>query len=121
MVTREAARRIPERVKLADILLLGVATQKVSWLVSTDVVTYPGNSTLVAGGGGTKSVYEQPYWIASLAASELKERGLSCEGPTLRGETMSAWECKGSSGESDASYEVSIVHSGFLRSSEPQR
>lgn len=58
-------------------------------------------------------MYEQPYWIAGLAATEvldrLKERSLSCEGPTQRGETMSIWECKGSSRESDASYEVSIV------------
>jgi hypothetical protein len=60
-----------------------------------------------------ESMYEQPYWIAGLSAPEvldrLKERGLSCRGPTPRGETMSAWECKGSSRESDASYEVSII------------
>lgn len=58
-------------------------------------------------------MYEQPYWIAGLTVGEvldrLKERGLSCEGPAPRGETMSAWECKGSSAETEVGYEVSIV------------
>ncbi len=58
-------------------------------------------------------MYEQPYWIAGLTVPEvldrLQERGLSCEGPTPRGETMSTWECEGSSDENNASYQVSIV------------
>lgn len=58
-------------------------------------------------------MYEEPYWIEELATSEtldcLKEWGLSCEGPIQRGETMSAWECRGSSEQRGADYEVSIV------------
>lgn len=56
-------------------------------------------------------MYEQPYWIADLTTIEvldrLQERDLSCEEPAPRGETMSIWECKGSS--EGHSYEVSIV------------
>lgn len=61
-------------------------------------------------------MYEQPYWIAGLTVLEvpdrLKERYLSCEGLTPRGETMNVWECEGSPGENDAGYEVSIVGQG---------
>lgn len=58
-------------------------------------------------------MYEEPYWISGLAVPKiidgLQECDLFCEGPTPRGETMSAWECKGSAEEHEASYEVSIV------------
>ncbi len=58
-------------------------------------------------------MYEIPYWIAGLTvsdiASHLAERGLSCEGPTPRGETMSSWECRASSDAEGIEREVSIV------------
>ncbi len=58
-------------------------------------------------------MYEIPYWIAGLTvpdiASYLSERGLSCEGPTPRGETMSSWECRASSQSGNVEREISIV------------
>lgn len=41
LLTRRAGRPIPERVELGDIILLGVATHKLSWLLSNDAVTSP--------------------------------------------------------------------------------
>lgn len=58
-------------------------------------------------------MYEQPYWIEGLKTSEmlarLAERGLSCEGPIQRGETMSDWECEGYSEEDGVRYRASVV------------
>lgn len=41
LLARKTGRPIPERVKLPDILLFGVATHKLSWLIAKDVVTSP--------------------------------------------------------------------------------
>jgi hypothetical protein len=41
LAVRESGRPLPERIKLSDMALLGVATHKLSWLVATDVVTTP--------------------------------------------------------------------------------
>ena len=41
LLTRRAGRPIPERVEFGDIILLGVATHKLSWLLSNDAVTSP--------------------------------------------------------------------------------
>ncbi len=58
-------------------------------------------------------MYEQPYWIAGLTVpdvvSYLNERGLTCEGPAPRGETMRSWECKAPSNAESVEREVSIV------------
>jgi hypothetical protein len=63
-------------------------------------------------------MYEQPYWIEGVKTSEvlarLAERGLSCEGPIQRGETMSEWECEGYSEEDGVRYRASVVGRGGL-------
>lgn len=41
LLARRAGRPIPERVELGDIMLFGVATHKLSWLLANDVVTSP--------------------------------------------------------------------------------
>jgi len=41
LLARVSGRPIPERVKLRDIVLLGVATHKLSWIVSRDAITAP--------------------------------------------------------------------------------
>jgi hypothetical protein len=41
LLAPRAGRPIPERVKLADIVLLGVATHKLSWIVSRETITAP--------------------------------------------------------------------------------
>ena len=64
-----------------------------------------------------RSMYEQPYWVEELKTSEvlnrvlnrLVGRGLSCEGSTPRGETMSNWVCGGHSGEEGVLYRASVV------------
>ncbi|MEW6635686.1 MAG: DUF1360 domain-containing protein [Actinomycetota bacterium] len=43
-----AGRKIPERMRLSDILLLGVATHKLSWLLARDPVTAPIRAPFVA-------------------------------------------------------------------------
>ena len=41
LLARATGREIPERVKTRDILLFGVATHKMSWIVARDAVTSP--------------------------------------------------------------------------------
>jgi len=41
LLTRGSDRSIPQRVRLGDIILFGVATHKLSYLVSNDAVTSP--------------------------------------------------------------------------------
>jgi uncharacterized protein DUF1360 len=41
LLTKVSGRPIPERMKLGDIVLLGVATHKLSWIVSRDTITAP--------------------------------------------------------------------------------
>jgi hypothetical protein len=41
LVTRGSDRSIPQRVRLSDIVLFGVATHKLSYLVGNDAVTSP--------------------------------------------------------------------------------
>ena len=41
LVTRRSGRELPGRVALADLVLCGVATHKLSWLLANDVVTSP--------------------------------------------------------------------------------
>jgi hypothetical protein len=41
LLTKVSGRPIPERIKLGDIVLLGVATHKLSWIVSRDAITAP--------------------------------------------------------------------------------
>jgi len=58
-------------------------------------------------------MYEQPYWISGLTVpdvvSYLSPRGLTCEGPAPRGETMDSWECRAPSDAEGLQREVSIV------------
>lgn len=41
LLAPRSGREIPERVRLSDILLLGVATHKLSWLLAREPVTAP--------------------------------------------------------------------------------
>ena len=41
LLARIAGRPIPERVKLGDIVLFGVATHKLSWIITRDAITAP--------------------------------------------------------------------------------
>ncbi len=41
IVSRRVDRPIPERIKLSDILLLGVATHKLTWTIAKEAVTSP--------------------------------------------------------------------------------
>lgn len=41
LLAKGSGRPIPERVKLGDIVLFGVATHKLSWLIARDAVTSP--------------------------------------------------------------------------------
>jgi hypothetical protein len=41
LLARISGRPIPERVKLGDIVLFGVATHKLSWIISRDAITAP--------------------------------------------------------------------------------
>jgi hypothetical protein len=41
LVARSSGRPIPERVKTGDILLFGVATHKLTWMIAKDAVTSP--------------------------------------------------------------------------------
>ncbi len=41
LLARVSGRPIPERVKLGDILLFGVATHKLSWIISGDAIAAP--------------------------------------------------------------------------------
>lgn len=41
LVAKAMDRPIPDRIRFSDILLFGAATQKLSWLLATDVVTSP--------------------------------------------------------------------------------
>jgi hypothetical protein len=41
LLARVSGRPIPERVKLGDIVLFGVATHKLSWIISRDAITAP--------------------------------------------------------------------------------
>ena len=67
-------------------------------------------------------MYEQPYWISGLTVpdvvSHLSRRGLTCEGPAPRGETMDSWECRAPSDAEGLQREVSIVgrDPGWVRS-----
>jgi hypothetical protein len=41
LLAKVSGRPVPERIKLGDIVLLGVATHKLSWIVSRDAITAP--------------------------------------------------------------------------------
>jgi Protein of unknown function (DUF1360) len=41
LLTKVSRRPIPERIELGDIVLFGVATHKLSWIVSRDAITAP--------------------------------------------------------------------------------
>jgi hypothetical protein len=41
LLTKVSGRPIPERIELGDIVLFGVATHKLSWIVSRDAITAP--------------------------------------------------------------------------------
>ncbi len=41
LLAKGSGRPIPERIKLGDIVLFGVATHKLSWLIARDAVTSP--------------------------------------------------------------------------------
>lgn len=41
LVSRRSERPIPERIKLSDILLLGVATHKLTWTIAKEAATSP--------------------------------------------------------------------------------
>ena len=41
LVSKASGRRIPERVQTSDVLLLGVATHKLSWAIAREAVTSP--------------------------------------------------------------------------------
>jgi hypothetical protein len=41
LVAKVSGRPIPERIRLGDIVLFGVATHKLSWIVSRDAITAP--------------------------------------------------------------------------------
>jgi hypothetical protein len=41
LLARISGRDIPERIKLEDIVLFGVATHKLSWIVTRDAITAP--------------------------------------------------------------------------------
>lgn len=62
LVTRKAEQPLPERVNAKDILLLGVATHKVSMLVAQDAVTSPLRApfTELEEKQSPKSVEEKP-------------------------------------------------------------
>jgi hypothetical protein len=41
LLAKGSGRPIPERIKLGDVVLFGVATHKLSWLIARDAVTSP--------------------------------------------------------------------------------
>ena len=41
LIAKGSERPIPERIKLGDLVLFGVATHKLSWLIARDAVTSP--------------------------------------------------------------------------------
>ncbi len=62
LLARRAGRPIPERVELGDIMLFGVATHKLSWLLSNDAVTSPLRApfTEIEERKSPKNVQEKP-------------------------------------------------------------
>ncbi len=62
LVNRASGRKVPDGIKLPDILLLGVASHKLSWIVANDAVTSPIRApfTRLEEKESPKSLQEEP-------------------------------------------------------------